>query len=98
VRFSPSDIRLLGGNLERELEAIFRQARYRLNAKPRDLEPDAFTTFGIECAIAHTEVVEYADEDLKSKTERAMDFNDRLQKTAIIQDEAERKNTINGGG
>ena len=97
VRFTPGDIRLLGRNLEQTLAAIFRQARYKLNAKPRDLEPAAFTTFGIECAIAHTEVVEYADEDLKSKAELAMDFNDRLQHTANIQDEAERKSTVQGG-
>jgi hypothetical protein len=98
VHFTPDDLRTLGRNLEQTLEAIFRQARYKLNEKPRDMEPAAFTTFGIETAIAHTEVLEYADADLKSKAELAMDFNDRLHKTAIVQDEAERKSTINGGG
>jgi hypothetical protein len=35
-------------------------------------------------------------QDLITKTKLAMDFNDRLQKTAGIQDEAERKSTVNG--
>jgi hypothetical protein len=97
VRFAPSEIKQLGLNIERELDAIFKQARYKLNGAPRDLELGAFTTFGFACAMAHTEVIEYADQDLVTKTKLAMDFNDRLQKTAITQNEAERKSTITGG-
>jgi hypothetical protein len=98
VRFAPSEIKQLGLNLERELDAIFKQARYKLNGAPRDLEPSAFTTFGFAFALVHTEVIEYADQDLITKSKLAMDFNDRLQKTAITQDEGERKSTIKGGG
>lgn len=98
VRFAPSEIKQLGLNLERELDAIFKQARYKLNAAPRDLEPSAFTTFGYAFAMVHTEVIEYADQDLITKSKLAMDVGDRLQKTAITQDEGERKSTIKGGG
>jgi hypothetical protein len=98
VRFAPSDIKQLGLNLERELGDIFEQARYKLNAAPRDLEPSAFTTFGYAFAMIHTEIIEYADQDLITKSKLTMDFNDRLQKTAITQDEGERKSTIKGGG
>jgi hypothetical protein len=98
VRFAPSDIKQLGLNLERELDDIFKQARYKLNGAPRDLEPSAFTTFGYAFAMVHTEMIEYADQDLITKSKLAMDFNDRLQKTAITQDEGERKSTIKGGG
>lgn len=98
VRFSPSEVKQLGLNIERELDAIFKQARYKLNGKPRDLEPSAFTTFGFAFAMTHTEIIEYADQDLITKTELAMDFNDKLQKTAINQDEGERKSTIKGVG
>lgn len=98
VRFAPSEIKQLGLNVERELDAIFKQARYKLNAAPRDLEPSAFTTFGFAFAMVHTEVIEYADQDLITKSKLAMDFNDRLQKTAITQDEGERKSTIKGVG
>jgi hypothetical protein len=55
VRFAPSEIKQLGLNVERELDAIFKQARYKLNAAPRDLEPSAFTTFGYAfstCSVA----------------------------------------------
>jgi hypothetical protein len=97
VRFSPSEVKQLGLNIERELDAIFKQARYKLNGAPRDLEPGAFTTFGFALAMVHTEVIEYADQDLITKSKLAMDFNDKLQKTAINQDEGERKSTIKGG-
>jgi hypothetical protein len=97
VRFSPSEIKQLGLNVERELDAIFKQARYKLNGAPRDLEPSAFTTFGYAFAMVHTEVIEYADQDLITKSKLAMDIGDRLQKTAITQDEGERKSTIKGG-
>jgi hypothetical protein len=97
VRFAPSEIKQLGLNIERELDAIFKQARYKLNGAPRDLEAGAFTTFGFAFAMVHTEVIEYADQDLVTKSKLAMDFNDRLQKTAINQNEGERKSTIKGG-
>jgi hypothetical protein len=98
VRFSPSEVKQLGLNIERELEPIFKQARYKLNGTPRDLEASAFGTFGFALAMAHTEVIEYADQDLITKSELAMKYNDRLQKTAINQDEGDRKSTIKGIG
>lgn len=96
VKFSPSAIKNLGRNVERELDAIFTQARYRLNGTPRDLETAAFTTFGYACAMAHTEVLEFTDLDLITKSKQAMEFDDLLQKTAANQTEAERMSTING--
>jgi hypothetical protein len=96
VRFSPSAIKKLGRDIERELDAIFTQARYSLNGTPRDLETAAFTTFGYACAMAHTEVIEFTDLDLITKSKQAMEFDDLLQKTAANQNEAERKSTVNG--
>lgn len=96
VRFSPSEIKQLGMNIERELDAIFKQARYKLNGAPRDVETSAWTTFGFAMSMVHTEVIEYADQDLITKSKHAMDINDRLQKVAANQDEAERKSTVKG--
>ncbi|MBW8485268.1 hypothetical protein [Actinomadura parmotrematis] len=97
VRFAPDDLRKLGDEIETELQKIFTQARYKLNAAPRDVQSDAFTTFAYTCAAAYTQVIEFVDEDLKTKTRYAMDVNDRLHKAAGVQDEAERKSTIKKG-
>ncbi|MFD0691560.1 hypothetical protein [Actinomadura fibrosa] len=98
VHFSPESLRKLGDALEKEVGAILKEARYKLNVKPRDAQPDAFTTFGFFCAMAYTELIEFADQDLISKSKATMDFNDRLHAAAKNQDEAERKSTIKGGG
>lgn len=97
VHFSPESLKRLGDALEKDVGAILKNARYKLNVKPRDAQPDAFTTFGFSCATAYTELIEFADQDLIDKTELLMDFNDRLHQAAKIQDEADRKSTIKKG-
>jgi hypothetical protein len=97
VRFQPDQIRRLGVAMEQELDSIIKQARYKLNQKPRAVEGSAFTTFGYALAMVHTEVIEYADQDLIGKAKASMEFNDLLQKTARNQDEADRKSIIKGG-
>jgi hypothetical protein len=96
VHFSPESLRRLGDALEKDVGEILKQARYKLNVKPRDAQPDAFTTFGILCATAYNEVIEFADQDLISKSKLMIDFNDRLHEAAKNQHEAERKSTIDG--
>ncbi|MGH3243905.1 MAG: hypothetical protein ACRDNL_26230, partial [Spirillospora sp.] len=97
VHFHPDTLKRLGDALEKNVGAILKNARYKLNVKPRDAQPDAFTTFGFLCAMAYTEVIEFADQDIIDKEKLLMDFNDRLHKAAKNQDEAERKSTLSGG-
>jgi hypothetical protein len=97
VHFSPESLKRLGDALEKDVGAILKSARYKLNVKPRDAQPDAFTTFGFFCATAYTELIEFTDQDLIDKTKLLMDFNDRLHQAAKIQDEADRKSTIKKG-
>ncbi|MEU8123206.1 hypothetical protein AB0C21_31220 [Spirillospora sp. NPDC049024] len=97
VHFSPETLRRLGDAMEKDVGAILKNARYKLNVKPRDAQPDAFTTFGFFCAMAYTELIEFSDQDLIAKSEVLIDVNDRLHKAAAIQQEAERKSTISKG-
>ncbi|GAA4234965.1 hypothetical protein GCM10022254_41120 [Actinomadura meridiana] len=97
VHFHPESLKKLGDAIEKDVGAILKNARYKLNVKPRDAQPDAFTTFGFSCAMAYTEVIEFADQDLINKEKLLMDFNDRLHKAAMNQDEADRKSTLSGG-
>lgn len=92
--FHPPSLRALGKNFEAEVGALIKQARYKLNAKPRDVEPDAFTTLGYALAMVHVEVIEYADVDLRTKAEKTMDVNDRLHRTANNQEDAEDRSTL----
>jgi len=96
VRFSPDELKKLGAAVEKELMELFKQARYKLDAEPRDAQPDAYTMFAISAALTYTQMIEFADQDLIDKSKHAMDINDRLIKTAGIQDEAERQSTLEG--
>ncbi|WP_131732297.1 hypothetical protein [Actinomadura formosensis] len=96
VRFSPDELKKLGAAVEKELMELFKQARYKLDAEPRDAQPDAYTMFAISAALTYTQMIEFADQDLIDKSKHAMDINDRLVKTAGIQDEAERQSTLEG--
>ncbi|GAA1873166.1 hypothetical protein [Actinomadura bangladeshensis] len=70
--------------------------RYKLDAEPRDAQPDSYTMFAISAALTYTQMIDFADQDLIDKSKHAMDINDRLIKTAGIQDEAERQSTLEG--
>ncbi|MFC4912849.1 hypothetical protein [Actinomadura gamaensis] len=96
MHFAPDDLRKLGDALEKELSALFKQARYKLDTQPRDVQPDNYTTFGYSVAATYTQVIEFVDQDLIDKTKAAMDANDRLHRTAATQDESEAKSTLNG--
>ena len=92
--FDASFIKQLGVNFPRELDPIFQAAKAKLDGAPKDLEPAAFTTFGFAFSIAHTEVFEYFEQDLKRKVETAQSFGDNLQAIAQLKSETERKSTI----
>ncbi|XVQ10509.1 hypothetical protein ACQP1W_49745 [Spirillospora sp. CA-255316] len=94
VEWIAPSIKKLGHAFETEVGEIFRQARNKLNVKPRDAQPAAFTTFGISCALVYTQLIEFADQDLISKTENLKEINDKLQKTAATKEEADRKSVI----
>jgi len=96
VRFAPDELKKLGAAVEKELMELFKQARYKLDAEPRDVQPDAYTMFAISAALTYTQMIEFADQDLVDKSKHAMEINDRLIKAAGIQDEAERKSTLGG--
>ncbi len=98
MRFDADAMRRLGGQIETELQEIFKAARYKLNAEPRDVQPDSYTMFAIEAALAYTQVIEFADQDLIDKSEAAIDLHDRMAMAAKIYDEAERTSTIKGAG
>mgnify|MGYP001397350874 CR=1 FL=1 len=94
VKFHAPSIEQLGKAFETEVGEIFKQARYKLNVKPRDAQPAAFTTFGITCALAYTQLIEFADQDLISKVEELKDINAKLRKTARNDEAAERASII----
>jgi hypothetical protein len=94
VEWDAESVKKLGHAFESEVGAIFRQARNKLNVKPRDAQPAAFTTFGISCALVYTQLIEFADQDLISKTENLKEINDKLQKTAGNEEEADRRSVI----
>ncbi|MFI0410728.1 hypothetical protein [Actinomadura sp. 3N508] len=96
MRFSPDELKKLGAAVEKELMDLFKQARNELNAEPRDAQPDTYTMFAIAAALTYTQMIEFADQDLIDKSKHAMEINDKLIKTAGIQDEAERMSTLKG--
>lgn len=96
VRFSPDELKKLGAAVEKELMQLFKEARYKLDAEPRDAQPDTYTMFAISAALTYTQMIEFADQDLIDKSKHAMDINDRLIKAAGIQEEAERMSTLEG--
>jgi hypothetical protein len=82
LRFDPAELRKLGAQLETELTAIFKAARYKLNAEPRDVQPDSYTMFAFPAAMMYTQLIEFADQDLIDKSKRAIDVHDRMEKAA----------------
>lgn len=96
VRFSPDELKKLGAAVEKELMELFKQARYKLDAEPRDVQPDVYTMFAVPAALMYTQVIEFADQDLIDKSKHAMEINERLLRTAGTQEEAERQSTLEG--
>lgn len=94
VRFAPDELKKLGAGIEKELMQLFKEARYKLDAEPRDAQPDVYTMFAIEAALMYTQMIEFADQDLIDKSKHAMDINERLIKAAGFQYEAERQSTL----
>ncbi|MFD0851073.1 hypothetical protein ACFQ07_02485 [Actinomadura adrarensis] len=94
VESDSNAIRKLGYAFENEVGSIFQEARKKLNLKPRNAQPAAFTTFGISCALVYTQLIELADQDLIDKTKAVKEINNKLHEVAKTKDEADRKSTI----
>jgi hypothetical protein len=97
VRFDPSELRKLAGQIETELTAIFKAARYKLNTEPRNVQPDSYTMFAIEAALVYTQMIEFADQDLIQKSQYAIDVRGRMDQAAATYDKAERASTLKEG-
>jgi hypothetical protein len=94
VKFKPDAIAKLGDDIEHQVGEIIKQARYKLNGTPRDVESGSFTTFAFPLAVAYTEALSYADQDLIGKVKELMGYNDGLHKTAQKYRDAEHKSTL----
>ncbi|MFI0405177.1 hypothetical protein [Actinomadura sp. 3N508] len=84
VRFKPQDVSRLGDRLVTELGDDLSQARRHVNAAPRQVEAQAFTTFCAHLAHAYVQGTEYADVDLVTKLRHLKEFQDGLKTTAKV--------------
>ncbi|TDB78975.1 hypothetical protein E1264_36180 [Actinomadura sp. KC216] len=84
VRFKSQDISRLGDRLVTDLGDDLSQARRHVNAAPREVEAQAFTTFCAHLAHAYVQGTEYADVDLVTKLRHLKEFQDGLKTTAKV--------------
>ena len=53
--------------------------------------------FAIEAALAYTQLIEFADQDLIQKSRHAIDIRDRMETTAATYAKAEDSSTLKEG-
>lgn len=87
-------IRALADKHEAKCGDLLKEARYALNGAPRDVSTGAFTMYGFELATAHAVATEWADQDLKTKSEELSEFRQKLHVVAQCRDGAEAASTL----